>query len=84
MKTEVQDLEKKVSELKEDIFELKEERDELKDKVKILEEENEEQEKENSINSGNVIFDEYIATELSRIINKYGPVRATELLESII
>ena len=34
--------------------------------------------------SGNVIFDEYIATELSRIINKYGPVRATELLESII
>ena len=41
-------------------------------------------EKENGINSGNAIYDDYIATELSRIINKYGPVKTTELLESII
>lgn len=76
-----------VEELKEEYEENKElkgEIDGLKDKISILEEENKELEKENVINSGNAIYDDYIATELSRIINKYGAVKTTELLESII
>lgn len=74
-------------ELKEDYEEIEElngEIDGLKDKIRILEEENEEILKKNVISSGNAIYDDYIATELSRIINKYGAVKTTELLESII
>lgn len=68
----------------EEIEELNGEIDGLKDKIRILEEENEEILKKNVISSGNAIYDDYIATELSRIINKYGAVKTTELLESII
>ena len=68
----------------EETEELNGEIDGLKDKIRILEEENEEILKKNVISSGNAIYDDYIATELSRIINKYGAVKTTELLESII